>query len=72
MVAERPTRTSAPPAEALTACWHAASVCDALESSGRHVAFELASDGLRIELRDVGGSVLRRLDASEVLDLVSP
>ncbi|HMJ01657.1 MAG TPA: hypothetical protein VK506_01875 [Conexibacter sp.] len=62
---------ASPPAEVLEAMDAAARVARELHEQGRELRFTTGEDGLRIELRDLDGNVLRTIPPSELLDLAT-
>lgn len=62
---------ASPPPEVIEAMEGAARVARELEAQGRELRFAAGEDGLRIELRERDGSVLRTLRPSELLDVAT-
>jgi hypothetical protein len=62
---------ASPPAEVLEAMDAAARVARELHEQGRELCFACGEDGLRIELRDLDGNVLRTIPPSELLDIAT-
>jgi flagellar protein FlaG len=62
---------ASPPAEVLEAMDAPARVARELHEQGRELRFTSGEDGLRIELRDLDGNVLRTIPPSELLDIAT-
>lgn len=60
-----------PPPEVLDAMDAAARVARELHAQGRELRFATGEDGLRIELRDLDGNLLRTIPPSDLLDIAS-
>lgn len=62
---------ASPPPEVLEAMDAAGRVARELHEQGRELRFTSGVDGLRIELRDLDGNVLRTVPPGELLDIAS-
>ncbi len=62
---------ASPPAEVLEAMDAAARVARELHEQGRELRFVSGDDGLRIELCDLDGNVLRTIPPGELLDIAT-
>ena len=62
---------ASPPPEVLEAMDAAARVARELHEQGRELRFASGEDGLRIELCDLEGNVLRTIPPGELLDVAS-
>jgi hypothetical protein len=60
-----------PPPEVLEAMDAAARVARELHEQGRELRFVNAEDGVRIELRDLDGNVLRTIPPGDLLDIAT-
>lgn len=62
---------ASPPPEVLEAMDAAARVARELHARGRELRFITGEDGLRIELRDLDGNVLRTIPPTDLLEIAS-